>query len=42
MDENNVVKKVTVKEKEIDDTIIELDCELPTEIKITSLPEINS
>lgn len=42
MDENNVVKKVTVKEKEIDDTIIELDCELPTEIKIISSPEIHS
>ena len=28
--------------KEIDDTIIELDCELPTEIKIISSQEINS
>ena len=42
MDESNHVKKVIVKEKELDDTIIELDCELPTEIKITSLPEIHS
>ena len=41
MDENNI-KKITVKEKEIDDTIIELDCELPTEIKIISSQETNS
>lgn len=41
MDENNI-KKITVKEKEIDDTIIELDCELQTEIKIISSQEINS
>ena len=41
MDENNI-KKMTVKEKAIDDTIIELDCELPTEIKIISSQEINS
>ena len=41
MDENNI-KKITVKEKEIDDTIIELDCEFPTEIKIISSQEINS